>query len=206
MKELSRKYYILFPDIKHFYIEFKNDLSEHLLEYYDTIYIKGTETVIPGILYKTQKAMEYINNTYNYTYVIRTNLSSFWNLHKLLQFYTHLPKHNLCCGHKPFNTFISGTGIILSKNVVCKLISLPINNLYLTRHDDVYISTLLQNCNYILTDITMYGTNIQYLINNTDIPDTESPNILYYRIKTEDRSLDVYIFKHLLLKIYNIID
>ena len=63
MKELSRKYYNLFSDnIKHFYIEFKNDLDCDILEQEEHIYFKGVDSIVPGILTKTQKALSYINN------------------------------------------------------------------------------------------------------------------------------------------------
>lgn len=71
MKELSRMYYQLFADkIKHFYVEFKNDLEQDIIEQGDHIYVKGTESIIPGILYKTTKALEYVNQVYDYKYVI----------------------------------------------------------------------------------------------------------------------------------------
>ena len=155
MKELSRKYYNLFGDnIKHFYIEFKNDLDCDILEQEEHIYFKGVDSIVPGILTKTQKALSYINNKYKYNYVIRTNLSSFWDLKNLLIFKNKLPSHNLCCGHLPFNSFISGTGIIMSKDVSHKISSTINTNT--TSNDDVYISNLLTNCNYKIQNLIFF--------------------------------------------------
>ncbi len=209
MKELSRLYYNLFnTKIKHFYIEHSNNLPCQLIEINDTIYIKGDECFIPGILLKTKSAIEYINSKYKYNYLIRTNLSSFWNLHHLLQLSNYLPKTNLCCGYRPFNSFISGTSIILSNDVarhiaplIDKIPHISIDNY----NDDVYISILLKYYKYNLTNIELYGSTLQMLIYDSDnIPDTTSPNILFYRINNKNRQLDIDIIKKLLLTIYNI--
>jgi len=204
MKELSRKYYNLFSyNIKHFYIEFKNDLECDILEQEEHIFIKGIDSIVPGILTKTQKALLYINNKYNYNYVIRTNLSSFWDLKNLLIFKNKLPINNLCCGHLPFNSFISGTGIIMSKDVSTKISSTINTNT--TSNDDVYISNLLTICNYKIQNFENTSFTLKYLVydNNNVIPDNTN-NILYYRIKNSDRNIDINMFKKLLLKIYDI--
>lgn len=204
MKELSQLYYNLFNDkIKYFYIEFKKDLEDDIIEQGNHIYMKGEESIRPGILIKTKKALEYINNKYSYDYVIRTNLSSFWDLNNLLKFKNFLPRQNLCCGHLPFNSFISGTGIIMSSNVSNKITSLIDTTGY--NNDDVYISRLLINCKYVIQNIENTGFTIKYLIydNNNAIPE-DTNNILYYRIKNGDRNIDIDMFKKLLLKIYSL--
>jgi len=204
MKEISKLYYNLFNDtIKHFYIEFKNDLEVDIIEQEDHIYMKGVESITPGILIKTKMAFDYINNKYNYDYVIRTNLSSFWDLNNLLNLKNFLQPQNLCCGHLPFNSFISGTGIIMSNDVSKKITS--IINTTTSINDDVYISSLLINCGYSIQNIEKIGFTIKYLVynNNNVIPD-DTNNILYYRIKNGDRNIDIDMFKKLLLKIYNI--
>ena len=204
MKELSKLYYNLFNDkIKHFYIEFKTDLAVDIIEEEDHIFMKGDESIIPGILVKTKLALEYINNKYNYDYVIRTNLSSFWDLNNLLIFKNYLPRQKMCCGHLPFNTFISGTGIIMSNDVSKKIT--PLINTRSSYNDDLYITNLLSNCKYSIQNIEKAGFSIKCLIydNNNKIPDNTN-NILYYRIKNGDRNIDIDMFKKLLLKIYDV--
>ena len=204
MKELSQLYYNLFNDkIKHFYIEFKKDLEDDIIEQGNHIYMKGEDSFIPGILIKTKKALEYINNNYNYDYVIRTNLSSFWDLNNLLIFKNYLPREKLCCGHLPFKTFISGTGIIMSIDVSKKIT--PLINTTISYNDDIYITNLLSKCKYKIQNIEDAGFKITYLVydNNNKIPDNTNNN-LYYRIKNGDRNIDIDMFKQLLLKIYSI--
>lgn len=203
MKELSNLYYSLFNDnIKHFYIEFKKDLEVDIIEQGNHIYMKGDESIIPGILIKTKKALDYINSKYSYDCVIRTNLSSFWDLNNLLKSKSSLINESVCYGHLPFNSFISGTGIIMS-NAVSKKIA-PLINVN-TQHDDVYISQLLTQCRYSIQNMEKIGFTIIYLCydNNNVIPDNTN-NILYYRIKNADRNIDIDMFKRLLFKIYDV--
>ena len=204
MKELSKLYYNLFNDnIKHFYIEFKNDLKVDIIENEDHIYMKGIETIKPGILIKTKLALYYINNKYNYDYIIRTNLSSFWNLNNLLKFKNYLPRQKMCCGHLPFNTFISGTGIIMSYDVSKKIASLI--NTTASYNDDLYITNLLSICKYKIQNIENAGFTIKYIVyNNNNVIPEDTNNILYYRIKNVDRNIDIYMFKKLLFKIYDV--
>ena len=204
MKELSNVYYSLFNDnIKHFYIELKTDLAVDIIEEGNHIYMKGNDSIIPGILTKTKKALDYINSKYSYDYVIRTNLSSFWDLNNLLKFKSSIINETVCYGHLPFNSFISGTGIILSNDISKKIT--PLISVDTQEHDDIYISRLLNQCRYSIQNMEKIGFTIKYLCdnNNNVIPDNTN-NILYYRIKNADRNIDIDMFKRLLFKIYDV--
>lgn len=209
MKIFAKKYYNLFKDrIKYFFIELKEDLETEIFEDEDVIYVKGTESLIPGIYIKSIKCMNYVNEKYKYDFLIRTNLSSFWNLNNLLTMKSLLPKNDFSGGQVHtfhYHNFISGTGIILSKDVCVKLAEIfIINNI----HDDVYISELLISLGCSLNDITTYGYKIFYLIDNdpnlnlNTIPDLDK--VLYFRIKNENREIDLQLFKILSNYLYNI--
>jgi hypothetical protein len=202
MKQISNQYHNLFRDkIKHFYIELKPHLDTDILEENEHIYVKGTESLIPGILYKTQKAMEYINSKYNYKYLVRTNLSSFWDLNNLLLLSNKLPLSNIAFGHLPFNSFISGTSIIMSKDIAFNII--PLLNINHNIDDDVYISLKIQQ-NFSISDVRKFKFDTYYLVNNSiDLP-TDNSNILFYRIKNSDRNIDVHLFENLFKKLYDI--
>ena len=204
MKELSRMYYKLFSDkIKYFYVELKSDLDKDIVEQGDHIYVKGTESIVPGILFKTAKALDYINQIYTYKYVIRTNLSTFWNLYNLLKVLDYLPRFGLAGGKIEFGSFISGCGIFMSYDVALKVSSLINTNAKM--FDDIYLSFLFTHYNLVVRDLHSSNYIVKYLIydNDNDIPEDIS-NILYYRIKNSDRNIDVGIFVILLDKIYNI--
>jgi len=74
MKTFSRIYMDLYKNkIKYFFIEFDPNLENDITENSNTLYFKGTESIIPGIYQKTMKALEYINTHYEYDFVMRTN-------------------------------------------------------------------------------------------------------------------------------------
>lgn len=205
MKEISNKYHQLFREqIKHFYIELKPTLENDIIEEGHHLYIKGNESIHPGILNKTKKALEYINGKYNYKYVVRTNLSSFWDLPQLLLLEKKLPKTNIAIGHLPFNTFISGTSIIISSDVARNIT--PLLEYNIMQYDDVYISTIIHRM-YPIADISDYGYNTFYRIDNdVTVPFDMSNNhftILFYRIKNQDRDIDIALFRFLLKHIYD---
>ena len=120
--------------------------------------------------------------------------------------YRLLPDFNLCCGYRPFKTFISGTSIILSNDVSKKIT--PLINTNSNSADDNVINDILVNY-YKQKDIEDYNFTLKFFINNEIISDTDTydyknNNILFYRIKNNNRRIDIEIFKKLICKIYNI--
>ena len=209
MRNVARKYFSLYEDkIKIFFIEFKKDMECDICEKDDYIYVKGEEweeCINPGIYIKTIKSMEYINKTYDYDFLIRTNLSSFWNLNKLLELKPLLPKENFCGGTTIWeNHFITGTGIMLSKDSCHKLVNLGIIGTHL--NDDVIIGVSLKFYLHLyFTYISDLNYSTKYCIDDSSsIATTNDENILYYRIKNQNREIDIDIFKMLCKEIYNI--
>jgi len=140
MRSLSPKYYNLYLDrIKFFFIENKPDLDQ-VIEDGNYLYINGSESFIPGIYQKSIKAIEYVTNKYSFDYVIRTNLSTFWHMDNLLTFLDSRSKERFAGGYA-FQGFISGTGIIMSRDVGSYVYSNP-NNSHTS--DDLAISQSIQ--------------------------------------------------------------
>jgi len=203
MRDYIRKYFSLYKkQIKYFFIELKEDIENDICEMDDYLYVKGIENITPGIYIKTIKTMQYINTNYNYDFVIRTNVSSFWNLDNILELKNNLPLTELCVGHRPFDSFISGTSIILSKDV-CKNLSktITISNAF----DDVYISDLLINLGYNINHIEKYWKYTTYYLiyDKNTIEDTSNMNnYLFFRVKNNNRKIDLELFDILYNNIY----
>jgi hypothetical protein len=141
-------------DILCIFLRMKEDLTK--MEEYDEkeqiLYFKGKEEYIPGILYKTIKGIQYVLKNFEFQYLTRTNLSSFWHFQNYKNTLTKLPTEKLCLGNIGFypqlNTlFMSGAGITLSKDVVEELSK---NNRQLNYMliDDVSIGHLLKKMGY----------------------------------------------------------
>lgn len=205
MKKIIPQYFTLFSDkIKYFFIENRSQDSD-VIEINDHLYFNDYESFIPGIFTKTIKAINYINNNYEYDYVIRTNLSSFWNLNNILTFLNNKPLYKYACGYA-FQGFISGTGVIMSRDVANLLLASETQ--YIS--DDVAISNIIQNNGIELYDIQEYKwgfmmpkidnlpSNCCYLTSD----DNNFDDILYFRLKNADRFTDVEYSKKIFDVLY----
>jgi hypothetical protein len=204
MRSIIRLYMDKMKDVyplKYFFIEFKNNLDRDIELINDIITVRGEESITPGMLLKTHMAMKYINLNYDYDLMIRTNLSSFWNIPHLFELTKGFPNENIAIGVIIGNTFISGTGIIVSKDICVKLSN--IINSYESGYEDVLLSQYIQKVNNLAG---LPENKLYYLIDaeHNKIPDDVS-DILYFRVKSSgDREYDVIAFKELAKKIYNI--
>jgi hypothetical protein len=233
MKRLSHTYYSLFPnDIRFFYIEAR-DQEEESVEDGNTLYLKGTESVIPGIYLKTMKALQHIQSNYNYDFVLRTNLSSFFNIPHVIQYFQNKPLQRFAGGYPVF-WFTSGTCICFSRDVgelltqtspgakhPLKLVVLgglhPLCEGILpsdqdiqygdNTHDDVLISRLLDERQ--ITRQGMEPFDVKYFEQGyckehvQNLTEDEVNHILFYRCKNENRMDDVRYFQDLLQRIYH---
>lgn len=220
-KEYNKLYYDLFKDdIKYFFVEYKNNINTEIEEDGNFIYIKGNEEpLIPNLLVKKMVAINYIHTNYDYEYMIHTNLTSLWNIPILMSLYNNIPKTNFFGGHFIFNYFITGTGIIISHDLIPRL--LQIRGISETINEDVAISRFMINNNtpvYHLEKLENYKLNYQILDenetninsvhhknNNLEINQhTNTNNILYFRIRNSTNERDIFVAKNILKKLYNI--
>jgi hypothetical protein len=66
------------------------DCSEIMVEDHVMTY-RGEESLEPGILLKTMAAFRYCEKNYDYDFILRTNLSSFWNFPVFSTYLSDLP-------------------------------------------------------------------------------------------------------------------
>ena len=113
-RKIWKKYMNVNPNIKVFFVygKLERPLQDVNMEH-DLIYPEIEENY-PLLIKKNMKAMKDIQSNYNYTYLIRTNLSTFWDFFNLEKHLNSLPPHN-CYSGTMFPTFISGTDIIYHK-------------------------------------------------------------------------------------------
>jgi len=131
-----RKIYSKYSDtnnhIKVLFAYGKPSIGDHQYSSKDLVFDTIEDNYYPGMLKKTLYALKHINNTYSYDFLVRTNLSTFWVFDKLLQRVSSLPTTNVVSGtfRKAVDNFgrqlpeyISGTGIVLSRDMVDVLVS-----------------------------------------------------------------------------------
>lgn len=145
MQEIWRKYMNTHPNITTFFI--KSDLTIESTIFFDkdadTIFIKDSESLIPGIYNKTVASIDYCLRTMNFDYIYRTNLSSFLDLNRMYEFFlSNKIDYGGYIGNHEGILFSSGSGFILSREA-CN---------YLLHHserselpDDVIIAKIISN-------------------------------------------------------------
>ena len=221
LKKYNSLYYDIFNDqIKYFYVEYKNDLDEELVEQGNMIYVRGSEEpIIPNILNKVRLSIEHVYKNYEFDYILRTNLSSLWNIPVLMSLHDNIPRDNFFGGHVIINLFVTGTGIFISNNLIP--LFLELNPLDYSENEDVVISTYMRNRNisfYDLSPLINYKINYQILdesVTDVNLPyhknnnleindDTNVSDILYFRVRNAKIERDIYVFKKVIKRLYNI--
>lgn len=185
MQNIWERYMNNHTNITSFFIKNTNTIDEDIFLENNTIYVKGDETVIPGIFNKTIKSIEYCNKHFNYDFIYRTNLSSVLNLNKMYDFICNNDKidYGGFIGIHNDIRFASGSGFFMSRDAsicLCNY-SKTINSYeYL---DDVLIGKILNKI-YPITFINRY--DMQSLDDHT-----YDKNIFHYRCRFGNISLNI---------------
>jgi hypothetical protein len=95
----------------------------------DVLYVRGTESYIPGILVKTLKAFDYILEHHTFDYLIRSNISTIVDLRLLSEFFeandvryggVSVDLYN----HPNNSRYASGTSILFSYETLRRVMDL----------------------------------------------------------------------------------
>lgn len=148
-------------------------------------------------LEKTIDALEWISNR-NYDYVVRTGLSSLWIYSNLIDFLHTLPTINVYCGIDG-GGFVSGAGIIMSKDIATMLCEHKVEACGFPYEEDVKIGALMKQLHISQTnasrfDIVSYEHYLRCLIPS---------NVYHFRVKFHNsdesiRKMETTVMRHLL--------
>jgi len=194
------------PNFRTYFIYGKVNRKSIIKSKYDLYFNNIQENFIPGIFKKSIAAIKYINLRYNYKYIIRTNLSTFWRIDKLHSLLKTLPKTKFSGGYLYVSNndglHITGTGIIISKDI-CLLLSyfLKKNIVNINKPDDVLFTKILnkitkvKNCLKRNQDFTNKNIIIKFKKhkNKIKIQTNINDNYICYRLKTNSNRLLDYI-------------
>lgn len=217
MYALTRKYYSRFEDMKTLYYMFSDTISKDYELREDILLIRGSETYIPGVLDKTIKALQYVQKHMTCSgYVIRSNISTIVDFTKLFSQPLHQfdyggpslilnwksPRDGIHDGSLAGLQYISGTCIMMSARFVLDLVAGHSARLDTSLIDDVALGVyfkrhcpgmVLHSFGNALDEedphfkiITTAKSELQLrgFVNGAE-------NILFYRNRNEDRSVDV---------------
>ena len=148
-----------------------------------------------GLIPATVSAIEYIKNTYDPDFYIRTNVSSYWNTTALKKRLSQLPSEGIYAGvtgpaysgltGKFKNSrYVSGAGMVLSRDVASKLVDIR-KSIDLTYIDDLSIGRSLTKTNIVPTELTRI--DLRHASEIDEIDYTKLNEAIHFRCKSEDR-------------------
>ena len=194
MRDILRRYLTtLDGQISYLFYCYDETIQEDYIVEGDTLYIKGVESFVPGTVDKTFKALRIVLDLYEFTHIVRSNISTIINFDLLTKY---MAAHDVEYGgymtyvvqqSNPFYgvttkhfgiTFVSGSCIIMSRATVSMLIHSP--DVDYTTTDDMNIGVL---CAAKQIGITL----IEGFIWNGDM---YLPHKIFYRNKRADRAND----------------
>lgn len=112
----------------------------------NTLFVQGTESLIPGILEKTLAGFDYCLRNFTFQYILRTNISSFFVFPLVRQLVLpSLPRTGCYAGVQGYDggPFASGAGFYISPDIAHLLIERR-TSLSITLCDDLAIGRFLQ--------------------------------------------------------------
>ena len=197
-QNIWKRYMNIHPYIDCYFIKCSENIENDIVidNENKTIYCKGIDSLNPGIINKTIKSINYILRNEIFDYIIRTNLSSIWDLDKLYNFLKDKRFHyGGVIGYCESFTFISGAGIFLSKDACYNLIK---NNDILNKDylDDVSIGYLFKD---IYEKYEIQRKNIESVNDFSDNLD----NYFHFRCHSTDKDLSLLYMEKVYNKIYN---
>jgi hypothetical protein len=127
-RKVYQEYYDSNPNVKLFMVYGR---SEDLVKReHDLVYQDIEENYYPGMIKKTLRAMDHIDKNFEYDFMIRTNISTFWDFDRFVKRIDRMPKKNCFTGTlrncffegKKTHEFISGVNLIMSRDIVKHLV------------------------------------------------------------------------------------
>lgn len=175
----------------------------------DIVWVKTYENQIPGIINKTITAMElFLPRMREFNYILRTNLSSFYNFDRLLKFLENRPTDHFYSGSDIGTSAVigSGCGFLISPDVVQMLIHGKYCLLNNRSHSDDFLMGCFFNNNGVY--LTHHDRMDLMPINVwNSMKDKIPENMFHFRVKNaEDLRLkdDIYIHSELIKMFYSL--
>ena len=159
------------------FIEYNNDIQlDYLIdENTKTLQIKGKDSIIPGCFNKTIRAIEIVKNIYKPNFILRTNISTYFNFDLLEKIINKINNRN----KEKIPLCISGPILNLETQNDIKLFIQNLNDLNLINTNDIKNKEMLDkilnekitkvNISYIHGIFMLLDSNsYDFLINNYD--------------------------------------
>ena len=194
---------------------------ESKMEY--DLYYENIPDTYPVPIAKVLKAFEDIEQQYEYDFLVRTNLSTFWNLRSLLEYLNALPGELCYAGDGPLppwlpikqRYYLSGTDTIVNRHMITAIVryaaeypvwasrSDPEDSMMGEFFHNTLGARLISAGPYFMEHFTT--EDLQQI--QVDIENAEQQNKTHFRVKTREGDrlqLDTFIMSNLLRHYYEI--
>jgi hypothetical protein len=213
----SRKAY---PGIHIYFVYSDPELDKNYRVIGDEIHVRGEECIHPGVLHKTLEAMTWAVSDeckIPWTFLLRSNISSFWNWDQYLKHLQDVPHQGSVIGSLQhwndtptddlFNFFLSGCGFTCSRDIIEAIVidKKPIESGQIkskSLYDDVILSQYLFFHLNIKKKIQIHNYVFSYCTEDADTMDISSTfHIRVYSGAGDDRSDDIIRYSKLIDRI-----
>lgn len=146
---------------------------------------------------KTLMAFKYVSDNFKFDYIFRTNLGSYVNPKKIIDFLDNKPLRKFYCGiigfsHEYNIHFASGSGFFLSEDLV-KFLNLNSDVINHQLIDDIAI--FLANNNIVINRqarrLSYVDDVTEYQVGSETVPLIEDNAIYHVRLRSSDREIDI---------------
>lgn len=220
-----KRYINLYPTVKVLFVYGKLNTPLEDRDSNDIVYDDIIEHNTFATIQKSLIAMKYISCNYSYDYLIKTNLSTFWNLNLIDNLLDKCPKEKCYAGGHDLSPFFiseplyqiihahlySGVCTILTPDIV-ELFFKNLAKFSFTLPDDISLGLFMTDIdsNTYTIDERLYLEDYTILdsqIIQEEINKGVQNNCVYYRVKNvkNREHTDLMIYTYLLKTIYNII-
>ena len=219
LREVYEKILYVNKEVK-IYLVYGNPISFTPKEF-DLYFSEIKESQYPGMVLKTIEAMEYVLSKYSFDFLLRTNISTIWLLDRILTRIKTLPKDNTYTGtsRKCYidgeltKNYISGTSLILSSNLVNKIVKNKSKILERDLPEDYALSNFLSSelrleplspslkQMHLLEHLTVFSPSIL----DKEIEKADKLNCDHFRIKSKNNreNIDPLIASYIVSRYYN---
>lgn len=201
METIWRSYMNTYPNIRGVFMKLRPELAEDLVVDGDTVWVRGEESLVPGIMMKTVRCIQHAlaGHWGEFDFVVRTNMSSVINLPLLQTILTqrlHANETINYFGARIYN-WVEGSCIVLSRSACDYLVEHA--DLHTGLFDDVYIGEIL----YPHFGITNYPKRDVLTIEELNqLREDELGVYFHYRCKSDEHIYTCQIMRQVLSSIH----
>lgn len=217
LRKIYQLYHDANPNVKVILVYGKTELEnkqEHELVYDDI-----EENYYPGMITKTMRAMDHIEKNYDYDFLVRTNISTFWDFNGLLTRLEKMPSKECFIGNlrrciykaEKSPQYVAGVNLVLSRDLVQLMVNNQKEVIGLDLPEDWAMSQFLINRGYTpkhtipraMRFMEKFTHPLDVNLVHEEIQDAKKTNNDHYRIKSKnDRDLLDAEIANILLKEY----